>query len=511
MNLKKIGFTLIIGIGLLSGLKINTKEDKMVLRVAFPYDKEISFYEPTKIHLAPEYIFLENIYSPLIELNPKDGFPFGGVAESFDWKEDELHLYLRKDLKTVDGHAITAYDAEFSLKRLLVMATNTHGNFKSVICPNDELKSIEDHCDGIVALDEYHLLLKVKGKKQFLAKMIATIDFAIIPKRSVDPKTLKIVDYRNTSGPFYVDKSDDKGNITIKPNPYHYHYNESLPSEIQLVPAVLSKGQNSLDLFKEGKVDHITTIDDLKADKIIDYAKENDDSYVHASMDLRTFAVFFTEKGIRKFSPEERIAIGKELRAKLQEKFLQNSGYKKRHQLFMEVGDGGLSSEEMQDVERAYNDSTLQISKPLKISTVRVGDIADFEEALKDLSHVKIQSGKASDIFGGDVNSEDFPDAFIGGPDVSFMEDVGLISYTVNAGVMGIAKDKRADWLKKYMQTEDKKERVELLKEVHKNALLKGFVVPYATTPYVALFRKGIKSELPSIIGNNLLWKITLD
>ena len=40
----------------------NTKEKtNMKLRVAFPYNKTVDAYEPTKIHLAPEYIFLENM------------------------------------------------------------------------------------------------------------------------------------------------------------------------------------------------------------------------------------------------------------------------------------------------------------------------------------------------------------------------------------------------------------------------------------------------------------------
>ncbi|MEK6625285.1 MAG: hypothetical protein AABY86_09970 [Bdellovibrionota bacterium] len=49
----------------------------MKLKVAFPYDRPVNQYEPTKIHFAPEYIFLENVFSPLIELSTSNGQPIG--------------------------------------------------------------------------------------------------------------------------------------------------------------------------------------------------------------------------------------------------------------------------------------------------------------------------------------------------------------------------------------------------------------------------------------------------
>ena len=51
--------------------------DNMKLKVAFPYDRPVNQYEPTKIHFAPEYIFLENVFSPLIELSTSNGQPIG--------------------------------------------------------------------------------------------------------------------------------------------------------------------------------------------------------------------------------------------------------------------------------------------------------------------------------------------------------------------------------------------------------------------------------------------------
>lgn len=499
-------------LGTLITVLINTRNrNNMTLRIAFPYDKDISFYEPTRIHLAPEYIFLENIYSPLIELDPKEGIPSAAIAEHYDWRSNELHLYIRKDLVTIDGHQITAYDAEFSLKRLLILASNTHGNFKSIICPDDKIEKIEDKCDGINVIDKYHLVLETKGRKQFLAKMIAAIDFAIIPIESVDPVSLKIIDYRNTSGPFYVEKSDDIGNIELKANPKHYHYSTNIPQIVKLIPAVLSKGISSIELYSNNKVDHITTIDDIKANRIIDFSKNDSSAFLHSSMNLRTFSIFFTEKGLRRLSRDERVSIGKLIRKSFEPYFLEKSGYEKRHQLFPSFGDGGLNSQEMEVIDQVFDNNNIKITKNISITTIRVGAVDEFQKLLKKYSNIKIKNGKVSDVFGGNPNDDNFPDLFIGGPDVSFMEDVGLISYTVNAGLIGIKKENREEWLKNYMEVADKSERMQLLKAVHKKALLNAYLVPYASSPYVAILRKGWTSDLPEIVGNNLLWKITKD
>jgi ABC-type transport system substrate-binding protein len=217
-----IGISLLV-LGLGTMLNNKNKEGNMTLRVAFPYAKPLSVYEPTKIHYAPEYIFLENVFSPLIELHQENGDIVQGVADRFEWVGNELHFHIRDGLTTVTGIPITAKDAEFSLKRLLVKSGNTHGNFHDLMCINYEMKTIEDNCPGI-RVEGNTLVLAPDERKEFLLPMVAALDFAIIPKGSVDPKTLDIIDYKNTSGPYYVKEDDGKGNIKLGVNQNHYHY-----------------------------------------------------------------------------------------------------------------------------------------------------------------------------------------------------------------------------------------------------------------------------------------------
>ena len=144
------------------------------LRVAFPYSKPAEAYEPARITLAPEYIFLENVFSPLVEMSAR-GEVGPGLAQSFQWNGNELHLIMRDGLKTVSGRPITADDAEFSLKRLLSLPGNTHGDFRQLICGKTDLSSTTEACDGIRVEGNQLILKTTDAGKTFLLPMLTAI------------------------------------------------------------------------------------------------------------------------------------------------------------------------------------------------------------------------------------------------------------------------------------------------------------------------------------------------
>lgn len=238
--------------------------------------------------MAPEYIFLENTFSPLVELSPEDASIRSGLADKWEWKNDELHFFIREGIKTIDGKSITAEDATFSLKRLLVRTQNTHGNLKDLVCGGFEVKSIEDPCPGI-CFKNNELILKIAGKSAFIFPMLSGIDFAIIPKSSVDPKTLDIVDYRNTSGPYYVSQDSETENIELTANLSHYHYSKNMAQKIQLVPVDPKDKSGSLKLYKEDKIDFITTIDSARSEEVYELGQATANAEFHATTNIRTF------------------------------------------------------------------------------------------------------------------------------------------------------------------------------------------------------------------------------
>jgi hypothetical protein len=507
---------LTFGIGLIllvtGVVAMNHKEksaDSGILRVAFPYSKPASAYEPARIHLAPEYIFLENVFSALVELSPRTGEIEPGVAQSYAWNGNELHLKIRNNLRTSSGQLITPSDAEFSLKRLLALPGNTHGDFRELICGNIDFHSVEDHCDGI-RVDGDELILKTTtAGKTFLLPMIAAIDFAIIPKSSVDPVSLKINNFQNTTGPYYVSRDSETGKIQLRANPNHYHYSEKMPQAVELVPSDPSNPHASLDDFKNGVVDFITTIDEARADDVIAFSRTQADAVLHTTMNIRSFVLTFSKRGIAELSPSERFAVGKKIRDSYWHTFAGTNGYEPSKQFFPAFGEGAIDSVQMEKIDRQFESANKVPSAHLKIAFVRLGDTAKFSAAVKDvLPDAEFVDQKKNTDFMKYDSPNDMPHITICGPDTGFQEDIGLITYSLNAGYFGTPKPGREKWLKSYMDTTEKTHRMELLKEIHEAALSEPVTIPLLVAPYAALARKPWKVGLSQLYANNQLWLI---
>ncbi|MCB0368765.1 MAG: hypothetical protein KDD45_04775, partial [Bdellovibrionales bacterium] len=346
--------------------------------------------------------------------------------------------------------------------------------------------------------------------KPFLLKMLAAIDFAIIPSPSVDKNTLKISDYRNTSGLYYVESDDGHGNITLAINQKHFHYDKSVPQKIVLVPSGIDGTASSLSLFKEDKVDFITTIDKLNPEKIIQFSEQESDAELHSTMNIRTFVAVYTPKAITSLSQEKRLQIGKALKNIFREHYKSTSGYEPTDQFFPPYGDGGLTKENHIKLEDTFKTVKAETSGAgIHLSVVRFGNASDIIPLIKKaLPGIKITEDNNIPAFVHYENESDIPDIYLGGPDTGFMEDIGLISYSMNAGLFGYTKSKAEAWLREYMKTLDKEERLKKLRELHFQVLSSPALVPLVSAPYVALARKPWKIELSQIYANNPLWLI---
>lgn len=479
------------------------------LRVAFPAKKSALKYEPTKIHLGHEYIFLENVFSPLVEINPKDGTITPGLAKSYEWRGDDLVLEIRTDSKTVSGQTITAEDVEFSLKRLLVLSGNTHGNFKDLVCPNSELKSINETCEGMVRI-ENRVILKAGKRKSFLVPMLAAIDFAIIPKTSVNPDTLAITNFKETTGPYFVEKDSDDGNIVLKANPLHYRYSKEIPQTIRLVAVDPINKSESLTMLLDGKVDHLTTIDQARPEDVLTQVQRQGDISIHSTHKIRNLSLVFTEKGFKAFSKNQRRLIGQEIRAAFENILKVKQLYEKTEEFFSPLADGGLSPDEKQKVSQTAKSVTGSIkSTKIRIGLIRTGDIASWsDEIRKHLPEADIYQETNVPDFKKYASEAEMPDAFVASTDTGFMEDINLISYTMAAGFFGLTKPDRNKWLAEYMETDNKNDRLTKLRTIHFNALFEGVLIPITVSPFIAVIRKPWRMELSELYANNQLWLI---
>ncbi|MBN8542472.1 MAG: hypothetical protein J0L82_18930 [Deltaproteobacteria bacterium] len=491
------------------GLSMKSINKERTLRVAFPVKLKATAYEPTNINLDHEYIFLENVFSPLVEIS-KDGSIEAGVAEKMDWLGDELKLTIRKSLKTASGMPITPDDVVFSLKRLLVLSGNTHGNFKDIVCPGVTLKTVEDDCPGIHK-DSDSVYLNAKGRKSFLLPMLGAIDFAVIPRSSVDPKTLKIINFSETSGPYWLEKEEESGEAILKLNPHHYFASKDVAEKIVFVPTDTTKPDSSLKDLEENRVDHLTTIDASKADKIIRFAQKHPDFESHVTMKIRSLFIVFTERGRKELSADERRYIGDKMKGVFSSLYADIPGFEQRAEFFPSLGEGGLTQTQREKLESLRE---LKKSEPQKHFKIGIIKRTGYDEWATPIAAALPTADcyKETNVpdFKKYEKPDDVPHAWIASTDTGFMEDISLISYSLNAGLLGLSKQERSKWLANYMATDDKGSRISKLKELHYQALAEPAIVPLIASPYAALVRKPWKIELSDLYANNQLWRITL-
>ncbi|MEK6625287.1 MAG: hypothetical protein AABY86_09980, partial [Bdellovibrionota bacterium] len=286
---------------------------------------------------------------------------------------------------------------------------------------------------------------------------------------------------------------------------------KNIAQEIEFVPSSAGKYKSSIDLYKEGKVDHIMTIDSFAAGMLVDFVKETQDASLHTTMDIKMSAIFFTERGLKELTVQERLAYGKTIKGLLTSYFLGKPGYQNRTQFLAPFGDGQLTKAQQEELDKNVNEvSVRNTGKGFDLSLFRYIPIEQLKAPLESaMPGIRVYQENKIPAFAGYKSLKEIPHAFVANVDISFNEDISLITYAINAGFFGMTKDEQKAWLKDYMSIMDKEKRLEKLQKLHFESLKNGVVYPIVSSPYVALLRKPWVSHLPQIFANNPLWTIT--
>jgi hypothetical protein len=490
--------------------KRNSMTD-MTIKMPFPAKPGLCDYDPAKIHFSQEYNFLVNIYSPLLEYSV-DGKLVSAVAEKFEWIGTDAHFTIRPDLRTIDGTPITVEDVEASFKRLFVLSSNTHGDLKDMVCQGKELKKLSDLCPGMSVLPEQRkLVLHFPVRKIFLFQMLTSIDFSIIPRSSFDKKTLKITDYRNTSGPYYVKTDNGEGNIELAANPAHFHYSEKMPQAVMLVPVNARDVDATLKLFDGGKINHIGTFR-FPSDKLLAYAAQKKDVSVHSTYPNRLFWFSFTKKGRLNFSVKERFALGKAIKTWMFNKVSSRPGYEAAEQLFPALGDGALTKEHLAQLRKTFRDApeSILINRPVVVWAWNMSkEDLDFIKRMLPAAKFVTDMLKLPGTVDYKKEGIEEPEICFLSGDTSPQEDISFFSYYLNFEFLHIYGEEGKTWLRGYMATEDRKKRLAMAEELHFKTLINGEVIPMAANTYAAIAKKPWAFNYSKFYATNFVWRIT--
>lgn len=489
-------------------------KDAGPLRVSMPLNKPASYYDPARTRRAfGQYFFLENTYTPLLEYTP-DGKLVSALAEHFELRGSDAHFRIRRGAVTAGGRELDAYDAEASLKRLFILDRETHGALEAALCGGRHLAGLADACPGIRVLDGGRSLqLSFSEPRPLIFQTLAAPEFSVVPRSALDPATLAIADYRETSGPYYVDSDDGAGNIVLKANPRHFHYSPAMPDRVALVPYSPESGETPLKMLLDGRVDHVTTLERIPCDEMIDFAAAHrGEVTLHRTYPIKLFVVTFTSKGLKELTARERWETGQALKKIHNSAVLSRSGYEPAGQVF--TLEGTLPESALKAIEAGFGRSA---SGPVTSKDILGWDgtgtiyagAAALAETLPGLKLMKVHKNPNFTDFRKEKLPE--PHFYVGGYNVGLQDDIGLISYHMNAGTLLPEKGTKEEWLLAYSREADKARRFEMMRALQYSSLERAVSVPMATVPYAALVRKPWKFGMPRHHAGNQIWRIYRD
>lgn len=511
MSPPKVRFNKIFGATLLAFValalivaKLSSNPEGKKVRIAFNSKSSVTKFDPAKIQQDVEAVVLDNLFSPLVRVGV-DGTIEPFFAEHYEWSGNTLHLKIRKNLRTIDGWLITARDAEFSLKRILLSKTNAHGNLSLFLCPDETFKNIGSKCSGIESSDDELKLTVIKSSfKPFLLNLLSSMDFGVIPKAAcnLDSADLEIKDYRNTSGPYFVSKDDPKGAFELSKNPNHWLAETGIPDGFQFIP---SSPNEAIAKMKAGEVDYISCIN--VDPSMVGDLRQDSNLNIFETYPIRKFIVASSHSRLKQFSVSERLAIHQRIRNAFT-RIPESQGWAPSIDFYPPSGVGSLTSSQSSQLKAMIADSAkTRIHR--KIVVAAGASRVEFVKAmLSEDNDFEVVSSSNMAPF---MPEAERPDFYIAGTDSAFLESFGLVSYSVLAEQVDMTKAESEIWLTKYLSLEEKTDRVVMINELNARTLMKGVMGILGESPYIHITRKPFRYAGSKYFAGSALWYIRRD
>ncbi len=462
-------------------------------------DRPITAYDPADPRDNSDFFFLENLFSPLVEYSAS-GALVSGLAESFKWKGGEARFRFRKGLSTADGHPITASDAELSLKRLFILGGEKYAFLSDPLCGR-HLKSLSDRCAGLRVEESGRLLvMKFPEPRTYLFRLLTNINYSVVPAGSFDPVTLKIGDYRNTSGPYYASASSSGGDISLKANPRHYRYSPAMPVSVAVTPVDERMPKEQVfKMLKDGAGDYLTAAIVRRPEDKLKFAEENPGYNVHLTRPLRLLCVVFTAKGRARLSREQRFFIAGQLR----NLYLKRSRLGEPADQIFHL-EGRLTPEQAGRLRELFAaPGPAVISGPVAADRLYNYFSRDGEAIKKWLPNAAY-----SDILRQRSGKGPEPDFRIFSGEIGLQDDLGLALHYLDSDFFGLSSTAKKAWLHTYLAAADKGGRMALLRELQFDTMINARALPVGIMPYASVARKPWTFNFPEAISGDQLWRL---
>lgn len=487
------------------------KPDSTTLKMAFAYRNSISngIIDPAKVDTIAKAHLVRLMYSRLVEYTSA-GQLTGSLAESFRVEGNKAIFKIRSGLKTASGASIDVEDVAMSFRRLLVKNSNTHGRLELFVCARAAtIQDVLVNCPGIEVRGQEVLFEMHPGvSPSFFIPMLASTDFSIIPRGAVDLKDpgLAITNYDETSGLYRLvkdDASDFRHEFAI--NPHHPEYSANHAARIVLEPIYGAKAKEAMIA---GTVDFIPTTSYLSAEDAAQLqSKMGAQLQLHATHPIQLSAVMFTKRGLKELSVNQRVSLGAKLKSGYLTAFAELQ-LAPTDQIFPSLGEGSLEKVQLEQISAMYEAAAGQdLAAGKFILGIAPGDLPSFQKILGPLAG---PTGPAElrELVQAPWTIEyvNQPHAYVSTQDAAFFEDISLVAYGMQHGFL--SGENGDQWIQKYISTEDKSSRMQLLRSLHYRSLEQGLIVPIGVAPYRAAAVAPWRMKFPRFFAGSPLWML---
>lgn len=462
------------------------------IRISFKNYYSIKEVDPADIKSIYQSNLIENLYSRLVEFDENNLIKCT-LCKNFEIKDNQIIFNIRDDLKTKSGIVITAEDIIFSYKRLLTLNSNTHGNLMLFIDSENDIFSRDNK-----------VIIKLKNMNfaQFVLPLLASMDFSVIPKTSIINN--KIVDYINTSGPYFIEKDDELGYLVLNANPNHIYYSSEMFKTINIIPP--EKGDPISD-YLENKVDLLDITFYPTQEKLAALIKgQKKDFIINKTIPTRV-TILNTSKNARDTFTKQQLnyICNKISNAYLKENFIIY-GSTRTDEFFQTATNGHIEESQLNEIKKIHRTSFKDKEFPRKIifgASKNVFNI--YKDLLSDIQEIEV---KSFDLDPAYLTEDQRPDLFIQTTDSSFNEDISLLSYNFSMGYFGKSKLDGEKWIRNFINENNQEKRIELLKNLQLELLENVIIYPISISSYWVISNPNFIPVLPNSFPGSLWWKL---
>lgn len=482
--------------------------DNMKLSVALNTSVPLDQLDTKEITDSADYSVLELMLSTLVEYN-NQGEIVGGIAERFYWDQNRLIFDFREAYFS-SGQRITPLDAIASFKRLMILNTNSHGDLVNLLCLAKRPQNLDNDCEGMKA-EGNRLILITKNPNQFLLPLLTSIEYSVLHRDSFANPELRIRSFGNTSGVYRLQKSGDK--FTLLANQSHWHYRNKIPQIIEFIGFDFDSAspQSAQNLFHNGKVDFIPTAAEIRLSNTEALGKTTKRSFkVNTTNPMALAYAEFTEVGLALPVETRRGIIACMRRAVERSVFNDQNGRIATIQILPPSSEGNLSLEQTQKIESDLR----KYDKSCDLSSVRIAVpefLVNFYEAAFNAKANKLTIVPFPDVAKfGNRTDKDVPELTVAGVDVTAIEDINFISYSVKNGILVPPEGQTpAEWLKIYFETPEKSARMAMLQKIQFHTIWENpKIIPISIRPFVSVIDSRWKTDFSKLFPNDPFWKI---